>query len=243
MAKPGRPRRRPSGGRLCDAAVSVGGRQLRARALSGGRQMRRACPGILSLRRRRTRAGADRRPHAGARRAVDGSPACDGRARRAADRDHHCGALRPGVMEVQLARLCAHPEGRRRIDSDALPDGDRHGARRMRDREHQYRSVREDDRDRIPRRGPGRSICAWSRHATGRLPTDCDVTLGRLPGPSPARARRTNRARGALEISDRAASPRSLQREYGTLRVRASDDPAAARHFKRTVQDSGRRRP
>ena len=37
------------------------GAQLRARALSGGRQMRGACPRILSLRRRRTRAGADRR--------------------------------------------------------------------------------------------------------------------------------------------------------------------------------------
>ena len=55
-----RPRRRPSGGRLCDAAVSVGGRKLRARALSGGRQMRRARARILSLRRRRARAGADR---------------------------------------------------------------------------------------------------------------------------------------------------------------------------------------
>ena len=55
-------------------AVSVGGRRLRARALSGGRQMRRACPRILSLRRRRTRAGADRRPHAGTRSAVDRSP-------------------------------------------------------------------------------------------------------------------------------------------------------------------------
>src|ERR1700730_16479172 len=37
----------------------------------------------------------------------------------------------------------------------------------MCDREHQYRSVREDDGDRIPRRGPGRSICDWSRHETG----------------------------------------------------------------------------
>ena len=31
------------------------------------------------------------------------------------------------------------------LTANALPDGDRHGARRMRDREHQYRSVREDD--------------------------------------------------------------------------------------------------
>ena len=42
---------------------SAGG-ELRARALSGRRQMRRACTRILSLRRRRTRAGADRRPPA-----------------------------------------------------------------------------------------------------------------------------------------------------------------------------------
>ena len=42
-------------------AVSVGRRQLRARALSGRRQMRRAGARILSLRRRRARAGADRR--------------------------------------------------------------------------------------------------------------------------------------------------------------------------------------
>ena len=82
----------------------------------------------------------------------------------AADRDHHCGALRPDIMEVQLARLCADPEGRRRIASNALPDGDRHGTWRMCDRQHQYRSVCEDDRDRIPRRGPGRSVRAWSRH-------------------------------------------------------------------------------
>ena len=34
----------------------------------------RACPGILSLRRRRTRAGADRRPPAATRSAADGSP-------------------------------------------------------------------------------------------------------------------------------------------------------------------------
>ena len=51
-------------GGLRRQAVSVGGRELRARALSGRRQMRRACTRILSLRRRRTRAGADRRPHA-----------------------------------------------------------------------------------------------------------------------------------------------------------------------------------
>ena len=36
----------------------------------------------------------------------------------------------------------------------------------------QYRSVREDDRDRIPRRGSGRSICAWSRREIGRLGGD-----------------------------------------------------------------------
>ena len=60
-----RPRRRWSARwSLRRQALSVGGRQLRARALSGRRPMRRACPRILSLRRRRTRAGADRHPHA-----------------------------------------------------------------------------------------------------------------------------------------------------------------------------------
>ena len=43
--------------------------------------------------------------------------------------------------------------------------------------------------------------------------------------------------RGALEISNRAAFPCSLQRECGTLRIRASDDPASARCFKRTFED------
>ena len=38
-------------------------RELRARTLSRRRNMRRTSTGILSLRRRRTRAGADRRPH------------------------------------------------------------------------------------------------------------------------------------------------------------------------------------
>ena len=72
---------------------------------------------------------------------------------------------------------------------------------------------------------------------TGRLPADRGVhsvstrTISGL-----ARRKRSGRC-GALEISDRAASPRSLQREYGALRVRASDDPAAARHFDRTFQD------
>ena len=37
------------------------------------------------------------------------------------------------------------------LTANALPDGDGHGARRMRDRDHQYRSVREDDGNRIPR--------------------------------------------------------------------------------------------
>src|SRR3954471_15950462 len=70
-------------------------------------------------------------------------------------------------MEVQLARLCAHPEGCRRADSDALPDGDRHGARRMRDRHRQYRSVRKDDGNRIPRRRSGGPVRARSRRAAG----------------------------------------------------------------------------
>ena len=134
-------------------------------------------------------------PHAATRSAVHRSAAFHGRARHAADRHHHRGALRPGVMEIQLARLCAHPEGRRRVDSDALPDGDRHGTWRVRDREHQYRSVREDDRDRIPRRGPGRSIRAWSRHATGGF------RMRRSPTRTISGARRTHRgARRARNI-------------------------------------------
>ena len=66
-------------------------------------------------------------------------------------------------MEVQLDRLCARFEGCRRPDANALPDGDRYGARRLCDRQRQHRSVRADDRDRIPRRGPGRPICPWPR--------------------------------------------------------------------------------
>jgi hypothetical protein len=48
-------------------------------------------------------------------------------------------------VEIQLDRLFTDSEGRRRVDPDALPDGDRHGAGRLRDRHQQYRSVREDD--------------------------------------------------------------------------------------------------
>ena len=55
------------------------------------------------------------------------------------------------------------------LTPDALHDGDRYGAGWMCDRDHQYRSVREDDGDRIPRRGPGRSICDRSRQQTGSL--------------------------------------------------------------------------
>ena len=115
-------------------------------------------------------------PHAGARSAVEGSGICNGRARRAPDPDHHCRALRQDFMEIQLDRLCAHSEGRRRVDANALPDGDRYGARRMCDRHHQYRSVRENDGGRIPRRGPGRSICTWSRRRTGAVQSDNQTT-------------------------------------------------------------------
>ncbi len=48
-----------------------------------------------------------------------------------------------------------------------LPGGDRHGARRLCYRDHEYRSVRKDDGDRIPRGGPGRSICYRSRCEIG----------------------------------------------------------------------------
>jgi SagB-type dehydrogenase family enzyme len=46
--------------------------------------------------------------------------------------------------------------------------GDRHEAQRMRYRNRQYRSVRENDGHCISRRGAGRSICARSRCETGR---------------------------------------------------------------------------
>ena len=43
-----------------------------------------------------------------------------------------------GSLEVQFDRLFAHPEKCRRLDADALPDGGRHGARRLRDRQQQF---------------------------------------------------------------------------------------------------------
>ncbi len=39
--------------------------------------------------------------------------------------DHDRRAVRPRVVEIQLARLCAHSQGRRRVDADTLSDGDR----------------------------------------------------------------------------------------------------------------------
>ena len=50
-------------------------------------------------------------------------------------------------------------------------------------------------------------------------------------------ARAAGSSAGALEVSDGAALPWSFQRECGTLRIRASDDPASARCFKRTFED------
>src|SRR5712691_6983023 len=41
----------------------------------------------------------------------------------------------------------------------------------------------------------------------------------------------------ALEKSDTVVAPLSHQREDGTLRVRALDDPSAARHLDRAVED------
>src|ERR1700730_18791566 len=41
----------------------------------------------------------------------------------------------------------------------------------------------------------------------------------------------------ALEISDTVVAALSHQREDGTLRVRALDDPSVARHFDRAVED------
>ena len=137
--------RRRSGTQLHGAALSVGRRQLRARALSGRRQMRRAAARLLSLRCRRPRAGTDRGPRQSAQRAAQRRHIRHGRELRPANPDHHCGALRPGVVEIQFDRLCAHSQGRRRLDANVLRHGDRYGSRRLRDRHHQYRAVREND--------------------------------------------------------------------------------------------------
>ena len=39
------------------------------------------------------------------------------------------------------------------------------------------------------------------------------------------------------EISNRFAAAPIQQREYGALRIRAMDDPSAARHFDRAIED------
>src|SRR5262249_11192228 len=132
--------------------------------------MRGACAWILSVRCLRTSAGSDQRPGEAVVRAVDGCRICHECPCCAADPDHDCCALQPDFVEIQLARLCSYSEECRRFDANTLFDGDRHGARRMRDRQRKYRSVRKDDRDRLPHRRPGRSICDWPR---SRL-TNCD---------------------------------------------------------------------
>src|SRR5262249_38625984 len=58
------------------------------------------------------------------------------------------------------------------------------------------------------------------------------------PRPSPAARVGGIARRDALEISDRLALPRSLQREDGALRVFASDHATAARHVERSVEDA-----
>jgi len=69
--------------------------------------------------------------------------------------------------KYKLDRLCAHSEGCRGDVSDILPNGDRDGTGRMRNRDRQYRSVRENYGDRTPRRRPGRSVCDRSRRRSG----------------------------------------------------------------------------
>ena len=62
----------------------------------------------------------------------------------------------------------------------------------MCDRDHQYRSVRKDDRDRIPRRGRSRSICAWSRLENWNCrPAKSDLRSSRTPISAPVCSRRT----------------------------------------------------
>ena len=87
------------------------------------RQMRRPCPRILPLRCRRSFPGRDRCPRAGVRSAANGRRTCNGGVRSAANPDHDRRALWPGFLEVQLARLCAHSQGRRRVVANFLSDG------------------------------------------------------------------------------------------------------------------------
>src|SRR3984885_4438172 len=152
-------------------------------------------------------------------------------------------------MEVQLDRLCARSEGRRCTNANALLDGDRHGPRRMCDRDHEYRSVRKDDGSRIPRRGTSRSICDRSRRKIGSFRLTMhgargawatrQMTMARPKSAGGqqltcdsrayqdfgASAHRRVARCGALEIYESFANAPIKQREYGALRVGAMDDP------------------
>lgn len=128
--------------------------------------------------------------------ATGGCPVRHGRARSAANPHHDRGAFWAGLLEIQLNRIFVDPEGCRQPDSDALPGGDRYGPRRLRHRQHQHRSVRENDGVGIAYRGPGRSIRARPRqdagsprlgksaHAAGRSPY-CRVGSSRSRSQSP----------------------------------------------------------
>ncbi len=99
------------------------------------------------------------------------------------------------------------------LTQSLYPDAPEHAAWRMRDRDRQYRSVRKDDGDRIPRRGPGRPICSRSQRLSAGW-------FGRRD-----------------EISDRFALRPMQQPEYGALRILAMDNPSTARHFNRPIED------
>ena len=170
--------------------------------------------------------------HAGPRRAVDGSPfAMDAPA---APQIVITIAARFGRVSWKYSSLAyaliLKDVGV--LTANALPDGDRHGTWRMRDRQHQYRSVREDDRDRIPRRGSGRSICAWPRHADRGLPADptgiCYAQDHFAPGaaleasPAPAPRRTRNIRRGCFSASP----PARIRHPEGPRIGRSSCRPA-----------------
>ena len=115
-------------------------------------------------------------------------------------------------------RICAHSERRRRVDTNVLYDGDRYGAWWMCDRDRQYRSVRENDWDRIPHRGTNWSICNRSRHKTGGR------TALYVKAPTPRVVWASQDPHRRSEAYHRLVFPFSQQREYGALRINALEN-------------------
>ena len=124
---------------------------------------------------------------------------------------------------------CAYSQGHRRLDADALSDGDRYGARRLRHRQHHIELFAKLTGLEFHVEGPVGLFALGRGEAT-----DC---LRLITSPRPAAAARVGRiARcGALEISDRFACPRAHQREHGVLR-----DRRRARSSRRALQPGPR---